>query len=168
MSTNAAPLIHQARRTFRNRVMLLAALLCVSSAHGQEDAAQKARVALSYIDYDGDITIRNGRIGLMLGRRSSPIPSWAQPTLVLSTSGAKKINAIDCCSPTISPRQLWWLRTVTAQWMRNVIASKTRIGCSVRRDILGGSSSCNLPNASNNAAPFDCSPAALPTNERMG
>jgi hypothetical protein len=40
--------------------------------------------------------------------------------------------------------------------MRNVIASKTRIGCSVRRDILGGSSSCNLPNASNNAAPFDC------------
>jgi hypothetical protein len=52
-----------------HRVMLLAALLCVSSAHGQEDAAQKARVALSYIDCDGDVTIRNGRIGLMLGGR---------------------------------------------------------------------------------------------------
>src|ERR1700730_13061385 len=52
-----------------HRVMLLAALLCVSSAHGQEDAAQKTRVALSYIDCDGDITIRNGRIGLMLGGR---------------------------------------------------------------------------------------------------
>jgi hypothetical protein len=52
-----------------HRVMLLAALLCVSSAHGQEDPAQKARVALSYIDCDGDILIRNGRIGLMLGDR---------------------------------------------------------------------------------------------------
>jgi hypothetical protein len=53
-------------------VTLLAAMLCVLSAnhaHGQEDAPQKARVALSYIDCDGDITIRNGRLGLMLGGR---------------------------------------------------------------------------------------------------
>jgi hypothetical protein len=50
-------------------VMLLAALLCVSSAHGQEDDAEKARVALSYIDCDGDITVRNGRIGIMLSGR---------------------------------------------------------------------------------------------------
>jgi hypothetical protein len=49
--------------------ILLAALLCVSTAHGQEDAAEKARVALSYIDCDGDITIRNGRIGIMLSGR---------------------------------------------------------------------------------------------------
>jgi hypothetical protein len=47
----------------------LAALLCASTAHGQEGAAEKARVALSYIDCDGDVTIRNGRIGLMLGGR---------------------------------------------------------------------------------------------------
>ncbi|MGY3441122.1 hypothetical protein [Bradyrhizobium sp. USDA 4473] len=52
------------------RVTILASLLCMLSAvHGQEDAAQKARVALSYIDCDGDITIRNGRIGLMLAGR---------------------------------------------------------------------------------------------------
>jgi hypothetical protein len=49
--------------------ILLAALLCVSTAHGQEDTAEKARVALSYIDCDGDITIRNGRIGIMLSGR---------------------------------------------------------------------------------------------------
>ena len=49
--------------------ILLAALLCVSSAHGQDDAAQKARVALSYIDCDGGFLIRNGRIGVMLGGR---------------------------------------------------------------------------------------------------
>src|SRR5580704_9185066 len=34
-----------------------------------DDAAQKARVALSYIDCDGGFTIRNGRIGLNLGGR---------------------------------------------------------------------------------------------------
>jgi hypothetical protein len=44
-------------------------LLCASTAHGQEDTAEKTRVALSYIDCDGDVTIRNGRIGLMLGGR---------------------------------------------------------------------------------------------------
>lgn len=51
--------------------ILLAAMLCVSTAHGQEDAAEKARVALSYIDCDSDggFTIRNGRIGLMLSGR---------------------------------------------------------------------------------------------------
>jgi hypothetical protein len=49
--------------------ILLVALLCVSTAHGQEDAAEKARVALSYIDCDGGVTIRNGRIGLMLSGR---------------------------------------------------------------------------------------------------
>ncbi len=34
-----------------------------------DDEARKARVALSYIDCDGDFTIRNGRIGLNLGGR---------------------------------------------------------------------------------------------------
>jgi hypothetical protein len=34
-----------------------------------DDEAQKARVALSYIDCDGDFTIRNGRIGLYLDGR---------------------------------------------------------------------------------------------------
>lgn len=52
-----------------HRAILLAALLCVSSAHGQKDAAIKARVALSYIDCDGDILIRNGRIGVMVDGR---------------------------------------------------------------------------------------------------
>ena len=51
------------------KAILVATFLCVSNAHGQEDVAQKARVALSYIDCDGGITIRNGRIGLMLGGR---------------------------------------------------------------------------------------------------
>jgi hypothetical protein len=44
-------------------------LLYMQSAHGADDAAEKARVALSYIDCDGDFTIRNGRIGLNLGGR---------------------------------------------------------------------------------------------------
>jgi hypothetical protein len=34
-----------------------------------DDEAQKARVALSYIDCDGDFIIRNGRIDLNLGGR---------------------------------------------------------------------------------------------------
>lgn len=41
----------------------------MSAAHGQEAKVQKARVALSYIDWVGGFTIRNGRIGLMLGGR---------------------------------------------------------------------------------------------------
>lgn len=49
--------------------ILLAASLSLSTAHGQEDAVEKMRVALSYIDCDGDVTIRNGRIGLMVGGR---------------------------------------------------------------------------------------------------
>jgi hypothetical protein len=48
---------------------LLVALLCVSTAHGQDAAVDKARVALSYIDCDGAFMIRNGRLGLMLGGR---------------------------------------------------------------------------------------------------
>jgi hypothetical protein len=45
-------------------------LLYAKSAHGaDDDKALKARVALSYIDCDGDFTIRNGRIGLNLGGR---------------------------------------------------------------------------------------------------
>jgi hypothetical protein len=50
-------------------ILLGAALLCGSIAHGQEDATTKTRVALSYIDCDGDILIRNGRIGVMLNGR---------------------------------------------------------------------------------------------------
>lgn len=49
--------------------ILLVASLCASMAHGQEGDVEKARVALSYIDCDGDFTVRNGRIGLMLGGR---------------------------------------------------------------------------------------------------
>lgn len=44
-------------------------LFYIKSAHGADDEAHKARVALSYIDCDGDFTIRNGRIGLNLGER---------------------------------------------------------------------------------------------------
>ena len=54
------------------RQSLLVASLCLlyaSGVHGEDDAAQNARVALSYIDCDGDFTIRNGRLGLMLGGR---------------------------------------------------------------------------------------------------
>jgi hypothetical protein len=49
--------------------VLLAMLLCVSSAHGQEDTTEKAQVALSYIDCDGGVLVRNGRLGVMLGGR---------------------------------------------------------------------------------------------------
>lgn len=44
-------------------------LLSGTFVRAADDAAQKARIALSYIDCDGDITIRNGRIGLNLGGR---------------------------------------------------------------------------------------------------
>ena len=45
-------------------------LLYMKSAHGaDDDRALKARVALSYIDCDGDFTIRNGRIGINLEGR---------------------------------------------------------------------------------------------------
>lgn len=40
-----------------------------SVAYANFDDAEKARVALSYIDCDGDIIIRNGRIGLLLRGR---------------------------------------------------------------------------------------------------
>lgn len=52
----------------KQSVVLLATLLCLSKAYGQ-DATEKARVALSYVDCDGDFTIRNGRIGLVLSGR---------------------------------------------------------------------------------------------------
>jgi hypothetical protein len=44
-------------------------LLSGTFVRAAEDEAQKARVALSYIDCDGDSIIRNGRIGLNLGGR---------------------------------------------------------------------------------------------------
>jgi hypothetical protein len=51
-------------------VPLLAALLYIKSTNADAaDVAQDARVRLSYIDCDGDFTIRNGRIGLNLGGR---------------------------------------------------------------------------------------------------
>lgn len=49
-------------------IMIAAPALGEESAR-QEEAAQKARVALSYVDCDGGFTIRNGRIGLYLGGR---------------------------------------------------------------------------------------------------
>jgi hypothetical protein len=57
-------------RTAAVALFLLSTLLLCKSAHGaDDDKALKARVALSYIDCDGDFTIRNGRIGLNLGGR---------------------------------------------------------------------------------------------------
>jgi hypothetical protein len=44
-------------------------LLSGTFVRAADDEAQKARVALSYIDCDGNFTIRNGRIGLNLGGR---------------------------------------------------------------------------------------------------
>jgi hypothetical protein len=45
-------------------------LLYMKSAYGADDYnAPKKRVALSYIDCDGDFTIRNGRLGINLDGR---------------------------------------------------------------------------------------------------
>lgn len=49
--------------------ILLTASIFVSNAHSQGASAEKTRVALSYIDCDGDILIRNGRIGVMIAGR---------------------------------------------------------------------------------------------------
>ncbi|MBS0245483.1 MAG: hypothetical protein JSR61_02605 [Proteobacteria bacterium] len=52
------------------KALSIAALLWPSAVLGQENSAEKARAALSYIDCDGDsLTIRNGRIGILLGGR---------------------------------------------------------------------------------------------------
>ena len=52
------------------KILVAIALLIVLRVPATaDDALEKARVALSYIDCDGAFTIRNGRIGLYLGGR---------------------------------------------------------------------------------------------------
>jgi hypothetical protein len=51
------------------RLLTATAFVLACTPARADDEAQKARVALSYIDCDGDFTIRNGRIGLNLAGR---------------------------------------------------------------------------------------------------